>query len=219
MTTSDPANALQSAKRIVTPKKADDYQYETVVGFSAARDVLRRFEAKGSFADAEAKIVEEAQALLKKIEGHAAKHVQVLEADVKDRQALVHGGDWLGHLVAAREDLRGIDALETYAKEIGYDNALADCTKASGAIFKAWYDSKDEKKTFDVVVNSIDDAFLVEGLPSDLVQKMETWKSDAKKIGLDDKQGKKFAAFAAWKNGWKKGLERYEKLWREWKGP
>lgn len=217
ITTSDPAAALAAAKRILTPKKADEYQWEAVVTFSGARAVLRRFENKTPFGDAA--LVAEASALAKKIEEHAARHVKALEADVPSKKELVLGGEWLGHLVALREDFRGVDAVESYVKKIGYDDALAGQSKPAGTIFKAWYDSNDEKKTFETVVDSIDDAFLVEGFPVELGSKMDAWKSGAKKLKIDDKTLKKFARFEAWKTGWSKGLARYEKLWKEWKGP
>jgi len=221
MTTDDPTVALDCARRILAPKKADQYQWKTVVGFSGARDVLRRFESKGPapFATVDAKLAASAADVTKKLEEHAAKHVKALEKDVASRKDLKLGGEWLGHLIALREDFRGVDAVEAYVKKIGYDDALESQSKSAGVIFGAWYDEKDTKKIYETIVGAIDDAFLVEGYPPELTSKMDEWKNDAKKLGIGKKPLEKFASFEAWNNGWKKGLERYQKLWEDWKAP
>ncbi len=221
MTTADPAVALAAARRILTPKKVDQYQWVTVVGFSGARDVLRRIEGKGPapFKDVDPKVASDAAAIVAKIEGHAAKHVEVLEKQVPTRKELKPGGDWLGHMVALREDFRGVDAVEAYMKKIEYDDVLESQAKASQTIWNAWEAQKDPKKAFEAIVDSISGAFLVEALPAEIDEKMEEWKKGAKKLGIADKLQKKYADFEAWKSGWEKGLKEYESLWKEWKGP
>jgi len=100
-------------------------------------------------------------------------------------------------------------------KKIGYDEALAAESKASEAIFNAWYNEKDQKKIFETVVDSISAAFLVEGYPAELGAKMDEWKSKAKQLGIGEKTLKKFADFAAWKTGWEKGKQHYESVWND----
>jgi predicted esterase len=221
MTTGDPAVALEAARRILRPKKADEYQWVTVVGFAGARDVLRRLEGNGPapFKDVDPKLTADATALVKRIEEHAAKHVTMLEKDVPSRKELVLGGDWLGHLIALREDFRGVDAVEEYVKRIGYDDVLASQSKAAGAIWKAWEDQKDAKKSFETILDSIGSAFLVEGYPPELDSKMEEWKKQAKQLKVPDRTLKKYSDFAAWKSGLEKGLRQYESVWNDWKGP
>lgn len=222
MTTSDPARALELAERIVTPKKADEYQWTAIVGFAAARDVLRRFDAKGKapFADVPDALSKKAQALVAKIESEGAKHVAALQKDVKSKKDLkLEGADWLGHLVALREDFRGVDSVEAYFESIGFDDVVKAQHKSSGVLFDAWYANGAPKKTFETVLERLDDAFLVEGLPAELTERMEAWKSGAKGLGIDAKLEKKYAVFESWKRGWKEGLERHRALWKEWKGP
>jgi poly(3-hydroxybutyrate) depolymerase len=221
MTTDDPAVALAAARRILTPKKADEYQWITVVGFAGARDVLRRIEGKGPvpFKDVDAKLSTEAADMIKKVEEHAAKHVKALEKQVPSRKELEHGGEWLGHLVALREDFRGVDVVEEYVKKIGYDDELESESKAIKSIWTAWENQKDAKKSFEAIAGSIGSASLYEGFPPELVQKMEEWKKDAKKLGIGKKALEKYADFAAWKTGWEKGSREYESLWNDWKGP
>ena len=221
MTTDDPATALECARRILAPKKSDEYQWTTVVGFSGARDVLRRIEGKGpaAFKSVDAKVATAAAEIVKKIEEHASKHVKALAKDVPSRKELAKPGEWLGHLIALREDFRGVDAVEAYVSKIAYDDVLASQSKSSRAIFSAWYDEKDPKKIYETIVEKIEEAFLVEGYPVELGSKMDEWKNDAKKLEIGKKPLEKFAAFEAWRSGWKKGLERYEKLWNDWKAP
>ena len=47
MTATTPDEALACARAILRPKASDEYQWETVVGFSGARDVLRRLVGGG----------------------------------------------------------------------------------------------------------------------------------------------------------------------------
>jgi predicted esterase len=219
ISTDDPTEALAAAKSMLRVKKIDEYQWETTVDFSGARAVLRRFESKGSLATAPADVVAEAAQWSKKIEEHAAKHVQALEKTVGSRKDLkLEKASWLGHLVPLREDMRGIDALESFVKKIGYDETLEQQQKAAGEIFRVWY-ANDPKKTFETVVAKIGAAFLVEGYPPELAAKMAEWKNDATKLGIGAKDTKKFAEFEAWRDGWTKGLEQYHALWKDWKGP
>jgi len=55
-------------------------------------------------------VLADAQEIVKKIEEHAEKHVKALEKDVPSKKELKAGGEWLGHLVALREDFRGVDS-------------------------------------------------------------------------------------------------------------
>lgn len=218
VSTDDPAEALAAVKDMLRVKKADEYQWETTVDFSGARAVLRRFESKGSFAATSADIVAEATKWSKRIEEHAAKHVQALEKNVASRKELkLEKASWLGHLVALREDMRGVDAVESFVKKIGYDEVLEQQGKAAGEIVKAWY-ANDPKKAFETVVAKIGAAFLVEGYPHDFVEKMAEWRNQTN-LGLGAKDTKKFADFEAWRDGWTKGLEQYRGVWKDWKGP
>ncbi|MBL8858121.1 MAG: alpha/beta fold hydrolase [Planctomycetes bacterium] len=221
ITTDDPEAALAAAERIASPKPADVYQWVTVAGFSAARAVLRRFDGKGPDAleSVTPKLSAAAEALIKKLEDQGSKHVKALEKHLSSKKDLKLGGDWLGHLIALREDFRGVESVEAYMKKIGYDETRTAQQKSADLIFKVWYTANDPKKIFETVVDRIGDAFLVEGYPNELGEKMKQWKADAKKLKLDDNAVKKFSDFADWTSGWEKGSAAYESLWKEWKGP
>jgi predicted esterase len=222
ITTSDPATALACAKRMLTVKKTDQYGMDLPVAFSGARAVLRRFEPKSpnAIANAPADIVAEAAKLSKAIEDEGAKHVAALAKKIAKRADLKLGAEpWLGHLLPLREDFRGVDSVESYLKTLDFDKAREAQAKNAGEIFSAWYDGKDPKKQFVTIQGKIGEAFLVEGYPPELGERMAQWKKDAAKLGLKDKDLKPYADFEAWRDGWTKGLEKYRAIWKDWKGP
>ncbi len=67
-------------------------------------------------------------------------------------------------------------------------------------------------------MTNLADAFFVEGFPTELADRMESWKSGAKGIGIDAKMREKHADFEAWKEGWKSGADAYRSVWKAWKG-
>src|SRR5262249_13845198 len=70
MTAKTPEEALAMALDILRKKPPDEYKYETPVGFSAARAVLRRIEGKGpsAFAKVDEKTLATAREWIDKIE-------------------------------------------------------------------------------------------------------------------------------------------------------
>jgi predicted esterase len=222
MTTDDPAAALACARRLLTPKKADEYQWRTAVDFAGARDVLRRFEAKGksAFVEAPAELAQAARRLAEALEEHASKHVAALRKDVAKKADLALAKcKRLGHLVSVREDFRGVDRVEAFCAEIGYDKALAAQAKAAGQVFEAWYGSAGPKEQYEAIVSALGDAFLVEGYPPELATRMDEWKASASDMKVNAKALKKHADFEAWRAGWIEGLNAYRKLWDDWKVP
>jgi hypothetical protein len=221
MTADTPEEALECAQRILEPKKADEYQWTTVVGFAGARDVLRRLVGQGPkpFETVEPKVAKEAQSLIDAIEEHAAKHVAALSKEIGGKKLPgLDGGAWLGHLISLREDFRGVDAVEELMASIDFDKQAKAHAKAAGKILDAWYGDQDPEDIYGTVVDQIGKAYLFEGLPPELAGKMEAWHADAKKLGLKKKTLAAYSDFEAWREGWKEGLEEYEDLWKKWKG-
>lgn len=222
MTTTDPERALELARRILAPKKSDEYSWETVVGYSGARDVLRRLEKKGPapFAEVPEKTAAAAAALVTRVEAEGAKHVSALEKSVKARKDLtLKSGGAIGHVVPLREDFRGVDSVEEYVKKIGFDAELASQKKAVGAIVDAWYGSSPPRSMYETILGNLADACLYEGFPSELAQRLDEWKSGAKSLGIDAKSLKKHPDVDAWRDAWKSGAESYKAIWKTWKLP
>jgi len=217
MSARDPAEALAAALEILRPKKSDEYQWETVVGFAQARDVLRRLVGEGPapFEAVDPKLVEHAQRVIEALEKEGARHVAVLQKQVKKGLAL-DGKPWLGHLIALREDFRGVDSVEAYVKAIGFDKQCEAQRKAVEQVLTAWYGDAEPSEKLAEILDGLAGGYLFEGYPPELSEQVETWKAGAK---LDKKAEKKYAGFAAWREAWKDGTQQYADLWKDWKGP
>ena len=222
MTATSPAEALERALSILRVKKADEYQWQTVVGFAGARDVLRRIEGKGPkrFDAVPEPTAKEARRWIERIDEHAAQHVEAVRASLpKKKKALeLDGGPWLGHLVALREDFRGVEAVEALAAELDLDEKLAAHRKAAGPLLDAWYRQKPPKEILEAAAECLPKAWLVEGLPPELPTKLVGWLEG--EPGLPAKPAAAFATYLErWREGWSEGTKRYDALWKQWKGP
>lgn len=222
MTAKTPEEALAMALDILRKKPPDEYQYQTPVGFSAARAVLRRIEGKGpsAFAKVDEKTLGIAREWIEKIEAAGASEVEELRKSVpKKADMKLDRAPWIGHLVAMREDFRGVDSVEAFLQEIDFDGQVAAQHKAANAIFDAYYKEKDPKKTFTAVCDGISKAYLFDGFPPDLAAKMKEWRDGAAKPGIGAPALKKYADFEAWNQSRLDGAKEYEALWKQWKGP
>lgn len=221
MSTKSAEEALECAREILRPKPADEYQWKTIVGFSAARDVLRRIEKKGPapLADVPPDVAKKAAELATKIDEAGQEQVDELRKQLKSKSDLQTSGSWLGQLIPMREDYRGVESVESFVAEIGFDAQQHAQEKSAESILNIWYQQKDPKKIYDAVVENIGKAILYDGFPADFAKKMDEWNKDAKKLNLSPASVKKYATFDAWKKGWEDGLKAYEAVWKKWKEP
>lgn len=223
MATEDPEEALSEALEILRKKPADQYSYETTVGYAAARDVLRRLVGEGPrpFDDVDTSVERKAKTWIKAVEAAGATHVSALKKQVGSKKALrLAEGEWLGHLLAVREDFRGVDTVETYLDKIGYDAALKRQAKARGAILKAYYAQGDKAERYAQIVEQLADGFLYEGYPPDLVGTLRKWEpSGADRKALSKKARAGVEDLGVWESGLRDGQAAYAKLWKRWEGP
>jgi predicted esterase len=221
MRTDDPAEALAAAERMLAGKAADEYEYRCAVDYGGARAVLRRFEAGGmrAFAEVPEAVGAKAKALAARVDAEGAKHVAALSAQVKSGAELTldRSAPWLGHLVAVREEFRGVEPVEKYVQELEYDRVVAEQAPAARPVYAAWYGDEGPKAAFEAVVGGLPDCFLIDGLPPGLAVKMKEWRDDAVKLGLGAEALAKYAVVERWKAGWDTGREAYGRLWKEWK--
>jgi predicted esterase len=222
MTAKTPEEALAMALDILRTKKPDEYQYETPVGFSAARAILRRIEGKGPapFTNVDEKTAATAKQWIEKIEAAGALQVEALKKDApKKKDVKLDHAPWIGQLVSMREDYRGVDSVEAYLKEIDFDAQVEAQHKGASAILDAWYRKNAAKATFTAVVDNIPKTWFFDGFPPDLPAKMKEWKDGAQKLGIGPDVVKKYAEFEAWLKSRDEGVKRYESIWKQWKGP
>jgi hypothetical protein len=190
------------------------------VAFSGAHEVLGRFVkgAKRELTSASDAQRAKAAKLDASIEKAAAEQVAALTKSLPKKLAL-DGGDWLGNLVLAREDLRGLAAMEALVKKLDYDALAKRHAGAAEAIFKAWYGSKPPADVYTTIVEGLPDAFLFEGFPVELRTSMEEWHAKAKDLGLKKPVLAKFENYERWKQGWTDGSREREQAWRSWRAP
>ncbi len=219
MTARTPGEALECARRILRKKPPDEFNWETLVDYSGARAVLRRLEGKGPvpFEDVPPAIESDARRWIDAIEEAGAEHVSAIRKGLGTQGLALDGRAWLGQLLPLREDFRGVGRVEAFVKELGLDRRRAQHERAAAAIWKAWNEESAPEPVVEAIATTIGQAFLVDGLPPGLAEKMEEWR--AQDLALSPEARKKLADFEAWRAGWAEGLENYEKLWRKWKGP
>jgi predicted esterase len=219
MTTADPREALDCALRILRTKEADEYQWETVVGFAGARAILRRFDGKssGAFANVSAEIAAEAKKWGAAIESAGDEQVAELKKDFGSKpQWKLDGKPWLGRILPMREDYRGVDSVEKYFAEIGYDKLVQGQQKAAGAIFDAWRKGDNPAPKVEAVLDNLGKAFLIDTWPHDFGEQLKTWKQQ--KVG-GPKAAKKWDDVDNWQKGRESGWKAYMETWKKWKGP
>jgi predicted esterase len=220
MTTSDPARALVLAQRLLEPKVSPQEGYPTCVPFSGAREVLARFEEGHRRALAGASEAQRAQAakLAAAVEAHGEEEVAAIRKALPKKLAL-DGEAWLGHLVPAHEDLRGLAAMEALAKKLDFDGLRKRQGPAAGRIFDAWYSSKPAAEIYGTIVEALPEAFLIEGYPAELPERMAEWHADAKKLGLKKPVLAKYENFERWKKAWSDGSRERQRAWQGWRPP
>ena len=221
MTCSDPGEALECALSMLRNTPADEYQWTTVVDFSGARLVLERLTGKGPAAldKVPEGVVKEARAWLAKIDEQAEAQVKALRPLLPKKGALaLDGKAWLGHLLPLREDFRGVDAVEKFFGEIGFDKQAEAQGKAAKPLYDAWYgQGKTESDCAEAVLETIGKCFLVDALPANLRENMEKWKKA--KVEVPAKVAKKWSDWDNYVKGIDDGWKEYESIWKKWKGP
>jgi hypothetical protein len=118
--------------------------------------------------------------------------------------------------VPLREELRGVPALEELCAELDYDALARKHAKEAGRLLQTWYREKDEGELYAAVLEHLPEAFLFDGLPPELVERMEAWRRREKELDVPRKLARSYADFEAWRDGWKAGVEAARELDEGW---
>jgi predicted esterase len=221
MTSGDAQAVLDCALSMLRVKPPDEYQWQSVVDFSGARQVLLRLTGKGvepltGVPDALAK---DAGRWLARIDEHAEAHVKVLRPQLPRKGALeLDGKPWLGHLLPLREDFRGVEPVEALLTSIGFDKAAEAHAKAARSLLDAWYTKGRRDADYAAAaLESIGESFLFDGLPANLREQMQTWRKQDVDVGA--KLAKRWSAWDEYAQALDEGWKQYEKTWKDWEGP
>ncbi len=226
MSSSDPAEVLACAAAMLKVKGPDEYEYECAPAYSLARQVLRRLVedkplGRIELEDLTPESKAAAQALIDRIDAEGAKHVAALRKQIAaPKDFVLDGGGWLGYLVSLREDFRGVESVEAYIKEIGFDEEAARNAEAAKPLLEAWYGRGDEwteKARFEAAAATLPHCFLYEPLPPDLAATMKKWHDNAKDLALSEESLERYENVELWQAAWKAGLEEYAAIWKHWK--
>lgn len=153
-----------------------------------ARRALRRFEGKDPAFKPPIKpddpAVKEAWDLSVAIEARAQKHVDALRARLRSPADLkppidAADGAWIGHLLAVREDMRGVDAVEGLVADIGFEAAAGAHAKEAAQLLLVLESDAPPKEIFARAVESLPKCFLFDGLPFDLADRLRAWRKAA----------------------------------------
>ncbi|MCC6661248.1 MAG: alpha/beta fold hydrolase [Phycisphaerales bacterium] len=223
MATGDPAEALDKARAILRPKPGDQYGYECPAWFSGGSDLLARIIGRHaeSFTPAAPDLPhlrELARPLLDALEAHAALHVAALRRYVRTRDDLkLTGAPWLGHLMAFREDFRGVRPAEEYIKAIGYDAAAADHRRAALELTQTWYRRVGGRQTFETIVRVLPHCFLSDSLPAEMAEQVPAWFRDAAALNLSPESIRDYRYFLMYEAA--RDPAPYRTLWSRWSLP
>lgn len=165
------------------------------------------------------------------IEAQALRHVAALRPNLPNAQALrsasfeadLPAPAWLGHLLALRENFRGVESVEAFATEIGFDD-LADEQDGAGRRVVEVLESADwggtgasPAETYAAVIENLPKAYLINWLPGNLEKEMRTWLAVADDLRLSKAQRSAFPVVTQYAAAIKQGREQYRRLNAGWK--
>ncbi len=229
MNTEDPAKALATARAILSVD-----QRPCPPAFAMARTILRRFQVTkadqpkpppgvGRIAPFET-IDEDTRAaawdLAVKIEQHAQTHVAALKAagiaSKEDLSRTKQPGTYpphLGHLLALREDFRGVDTVEAYLKSIGYDELVPDHDRAASEIWGVLNEKTPAAQVFGTIVEQLPKAYLYDGLPPNLFSTATQLRDGVGEDALRPDVKAQFGVVELYEKAVQDGVEAYTALW------
>jgi len=224
MRTDKPEQLLASVRAMLTPKRPDEYEYRTSVWFGAARQALERLTPGGDnpIKNAPPEAAAAAKTLIDAIEAHGAAHIAALRTHINaaglGAQSL-DGGPWLGHLIAMREDFRGVRCADEFFSAIGFDALSADHDQSAIGFAESWSPDGDATGAFEDGADAIQSCWLSQLMPLEYAARMRSWGRRADDLKPSPDALEKFEYFQNWEKGWTDGLEAYEAQWRKWEVP
>ena len=219
--TDDPKIVLACAQRLAAPQ---DGEFAPPLGM-ASRALKRLFEkeTKPPLKDVDEATRKAAWDLSLKIEAYAQRHIDILKAQIKantdlklDPKATGAEQGWLGHISAVSEDLRAIEAVDTYLAAIGFDQAAAEHADKAAEVIEAVVSGETltaEKVT--AIVEGAPDMFLCDAFGPDFFDQFEQLRkrSDRNRDQIAQKAG----IVQIWREALENGRATYARIAREWK--
>lgn len=224
MTTDKPEEAIELARRMLSSQNGRTPM------FGLADAVLARLELS---ADKEAwprgfkEISEDAKregaGVRLQIQTLGLRHAGALRAQIKDAQGLrqpllemdTPTPAWIGHLLAAREDWRGVEAIEALAADLKLDEVLAEHDAAARVLMEALA-TQEPKDALAVIRQQIGKCALFEPLPKNLLAIIEAWADEAEMLKLKPEDVQATVLVRQLLTARLRGLEAYRQLNASW---
>ena len=92
------------------------------------------------------------------------------------------------------------------------------CAQTTADLVNEWSTRADDEN-FALAASTLPKCFLYEGIPVDLTMKMKTWKRKqaAGEMEIPAEAIEGFENVTNWDEGYRKGLDAYQKVWRKWR--
>lgn len=195
-------------------------------GFGAAMQVLRRLLGESESNPAHEPLEEvpenvraEAKAWIDAIELHAALHVMRIQREAgSESEMVLNGKPWLGHLVALREDFRGVRAVEDFVLKSGFERIQRWHSLKADELMEAW-ELKDERERFEGVIRVLPRAFMIEGFSPGFYEKMRASKERVVELKLSEESLEGYENVTLLKQAREEGMARYRETLRAWREP
>jgi hypothetical protein len=217
MATRDPAFALSRAEELLRPKGKDQVEYRTAVDYSGAASILERFSAKSrrKLEKPPKAASAAASALLARVDAAGREHRQRIQKGLRGGMRL-DGGAWLGHLLAVREDFRGVRSIEELCAALSFDERAAEHAAAAKRALAPWYDDRPPAAIYAAAVEEIPNAFLHDPWPPGYAEQLAEWHAAADAHSIPAKERARFALVESWRRGREEGEKAYRELWLGW---
>lgn len=223
--TEKPADALAAAERMLTPKFADEYEYRCPVWYAGANEILKRVigECEPKFEKtADETTASRARALIKRIDDEGAAHVAKLrellgENTVDARTLVLDGGAWLGYSVALRDDFRGVESVETFYADFAWELLRSAHETEAKALLEVWNsETATDADKFVKLADTLPNGFLYEAFPVDISARSRVCMRKADELEIPEDARGKYEYITLWDDGWRNGLNAYQRRWSQW---
>lgn len=221
------AEVVERVRSMLRPKAADEYGYQAPVWFAGAWEALGRVTGRetagkwkapaGAVGD---KVMAEARALEAAIDAHAAKHVEELRKIVTGAGSLTAldgspAAAWMWH---AREDFRGVPAMEAFVVEMGYDALLAEQMRSAAALTERWGQTRDPMGRAEALPEFLAASCAAPTLPVGIVSTLRA-AARANDGVLPEELQEMMEAANNVERTWNEGPRAYRNVWRQWRLP
>jgi len=109
-----------------------------------------------------------------------------------------------------------VESVESYIKEIGYDEAVKAHEQAAGAMYQTWFGEGNEKEKFEAVMDALPRCCLCRALPIGLIDRVKDMKRRAPELHLTEESLEKFENVLVYETALRVGADAYKVVWQRW---